>query len=126
MRELLIKKCNKCSSTVRVLKDCDCEGDCGIRCCGEKMSDLKANSVDAAFEKHVPTYEIKGDLVEVKVNHVMEPDHYIEWISAVYENEECTKYLKPGEDACATFKYVEGMTLYSYCNKHLLWKTEVK
>ena len=125
MKELVIKKCFKCNAIVRVIEDCNCD-NCGIVCCGEKMKNLTANSTDGAVEKHVPTYEIKGDLVEVVVSHVMDSDHYIEWISASYENEEHVKYLNPGEDAKAVFKYQKGMVLYSYCNKHLLWKTEVK
>ena len=35
-----------------------------------------------------------GDKIIVKVNHVMEEDHYIEWISVVSDNEEITKYFK--------------------------------
>ena len=45
---------------------------------------IKSNSVDAAFEKHVPMFNILGDKVEVYVNHVMEEDHYIEWILVDY------------------------------------------
>ena len=125
MKELVIKKCFKCNAIVRVIEDCNCD-NCGIVCCGEKMKALTANSTDGAVEKHVPTYEIKGDSIEVVVNHVMDPDHYIEWISASTEDEEYVKYLNPGEEAKAVFKYKKGMILYSYCNKHLLWKTEVK
>ena len=125
MKELVIRKCKKCNAMVKVSEDCNCPS-CGIICCDEKMSLVKANDTDAAVEKHVPTYEIKQDKIIVKVNHVMEDDHYIEWISAVTENEEHTKYLKPGMKAEAEFNYVKGMTLYSYCNKHSLWKVEVK
>ena len=125
MKELVIKKCFKCNAIVRVIEDCNCD-DCGIKCCGEQMKALKANSTDGAVEKHVPTYEIKGDTIEARVNHVMEEDHYIEWISASYEDGEHVKYLNPNEEPVAEFKYVPGMVLYSYCNKHLLWKTEVK
>lgn len=124
MKELVVKKCNHCKAVVRVLEDCNC--NCGIVCCGEEMKTLKANSTDGAVEKHVPVYTIKGDLIEVNVNHVMESDHYIEWIAAVTDNEEYIKYFNPYTKAKAVFKYQEGMVLYSYCNKHLLWKCEVK
>ena len=125
MKELIIKKCTKCGAIVKVIEDCNC-GNCGIVCCDEPMKTISANQTDGAIEKHVPTFEIKGDTVEVVVNHVMDPDHYIEWISALYEDSEHIVYLKPGEEAKATFKYVPGMILYSYCNKHLLWKKETK
>ncbi len=123
--ELIIKKCKKCGATIKVLQDCECQG-CGIVCCNETMEKVVPNSVDAAFEKHVPTYEVKDGKIFVKVNHVMEEEHYIEWVSMVNGNRECTTYFKPGEPAETHFKYIPGSTLYAYCNKHDLWKTEVE
>lgn len=124
--EYIIKKCRHCGAMVQVLNDCSCD-DCGIMCCGEKMNKLVPNSVDAAFEKHIPTYEVKNNKIEVTVNHVMENDHNIEWISVVTPSGLIsTKYLKVGEGATAEFEYEKGSTLYSYCNKHGLWKKEVE
>ena len=57
-QELIVKKCMKCGAIVKVIKDCTCE-NCGIQCCGEQMKVLEPNSVDAAVEKHVPTYEVR-------------------------------------------------------------------
>ena len=124
MRELVIRKCNHCKAIVKVIEECNCP--CGIVCCDEEMKVVKANATDGAVEKHVPTYEIKGEEIVVEVNHVMEEDHYIEWISAVSDNNEQTKYLTPGMKAKAAFKYYPNMTLYAYCNKHSLWKKEVE
>ena len=67
MKDLMLKKCLKCGSLVKVINDCDCE-NCGIMCCGEKMSVVVANSVDASFEKHIPNYEVIGDEMKIKVN----------------------------------------------------------
>ncbi len=125
MKELVIKRCGKCGAMVKVLEDCNCD-NCGIQCCGEPMETLIPNSVDAAVEKHVPTYEIKDGKILVKVNHVMEEDHYIEWISIVFEDKTVTKYLKPGEEATTHCKYVPGSVVYAYCNKHGLWKVDVE
>lgn len=69
--ELIIKKCLKCGALVEVINDCNCS-ECGITCCGEPMVKLISNSVDASFEKHIPTFEHRGDEILVKVNHVME------------------------------------------------------
>ena len=123
-KELIIKTCTKCGATIKVLKDCTCD-NCGITCCDKKMVTLKPNSTDAAFEKHVPTYEIKDGNLIVSVNHVMDPDHYIEWISLVTNDNEETFYLKPGDDAKVTFTEKTKGTLYAYCNKHGLWKKEI-
>lgn len=123
--ELIIKKCNSCGAVVKAIKDCNCPS-CGIVCCNEPMKVLVPNSVDAAVEKHVPVYEIKEDRIYVTVNHVMEEEHYIEWISIVSDGRECITYFKPGMEAKTHFKYIPGSTIYAYCNKHELWKTEVK
>lgn len=124
-KEFIVKKCLKCGAMVKVLEDCTCE-NCGIKCCGEQMKALVPNSVDAAIEKHVPTYEVRDDKILVKVNHVMEDEHFIEWICMIYGNKEITTYFNPGEEAEVEYVYVPGATLYAYCNKHGLWKAEVK
>ena len=125
MEKLIIKKCSKCGAMVEVLKDCSCD-NCGIVCCGEKMEEIIPNSMDAVAEKHIPTYEKVEDEIFVKVNHVMEKEHYIEWIALVTDNKEHTINLYPEQNAEARFPYIPGATLYAYCNKHGLWKTEVK
>lgn len=124
-KEFIVKKCMKCGAIVKVIEDCTCD-NCGIQCCGEQMRALVPNSVDASFEKHVPTYEVHENSMTVKVNHVMEDEHHIEWIAAVYENSEKIQYFKPGEEAIMECAYVPGTTLYSYCNNHGLWKADVK
>lgn len=124
-KEFKIKKCTKCGAIVKVIEDCKCE-ECKIQCCGEQMKELIPNSVDAAIEKHVPTYEVKDGMLYIKVNHVMEDEHFIEWITVVAENEEKTSYFAPGEEATVTYKYQPGTTIYAYCNKHGLWKVDVK
>lgn len=123
--KLLIKRCAKCGAMVKVLEDCTCD-NCGIRCCGENMEEVKANSTDASAEKHVPTYEIIDNEIVVRVNHGMEKDHFIEWISLVKENTEITVKLYPEQDAIARFPYMGSSTIYAYCNKHGLWSSEVE
>ena len=76
MSELIIKKCLKCGTIVEVINGCNC-GDCEITCCCEPMIKLISNSVDASFEKHIPTFEHSDDKILVKVNHVMEKEHFI-------------------------------------------------
>ena len=120
---LVIKKCMKCGALVNVLEDCSCD-NCGIKCCGEQMKVLVPNSVDASFEKHIPVYEKVEDEIYVKVNHVMEREHYIEWIAMVKDDNICMHELYPEQDAECRFKYIPGAKLYAYCNKHELWVSE--
>ena len=120
-----VLKCKKCGKIVEVLH----EGCPVVMCCGEEMTELVANTTDAAQEKHVPTYEIKEDKLIVtvgEVEHPMEENHYIEWIAVEREDEIQRVYLEPGFEPTATFQYKENATIYAYCNLHGLWKNEIK
>ena len=122
---LTIKKCLKCGALVEVLHDCTCE-NCGIKCCGETMKTFIPNTEEASFEKHMPVYEVVGDEIVVTVPHVMEEEHFIEWIALVDGNSIQKEILVIGKDAKAKFPYKNGSMVYSYCNKHGLWSVEVK
>ena len=74
----------------------------------------------------MPVYEVKGDKILACVPHVMEEDHYIDYIVLETDESIFKKYLKVGEDACAEFPYVKGSKLFAYCNKHGIWCTEVE
>ena len=70
-------------------------------CCGENMTELTANTADAAGEKHVPVVTVDGNTVTVKVSsviHPMEEEHYIQWIYLETEKGGQIKHLKPGEE----------------------------
>ncbi len=125
MKELMMKECPHCHSLVRIWKECNCK-DATFSCCGEAMKEVNANATDASFEKHVPIYEVKGNKIKVKVNHVMEENHYIEWIGIFAKNEEHIFYFHPNEVAEVEFPYIENATLYAYCNLHGLWKADIK
>ena len=90
--------------------------------------ELTANTVDAAFEKHVPVIVQSGDTVTVKVGSVEHPsilEHYIEWILMETEMGFQIHYLKPGNKLEAAFKVNEKViAAYEYCNLHGLWKAE--
>ena len=122
--ELVIKKCLKCNAEIRILKDCKCN-NCGIMCCNEKMKEITANSSDASIEKHKPVVEKIDNSIKVTVNHVMEDEHFIEWICLLTDKKEEYVYFKPNEVATHIFNDVENGIVYSYCNKHGLWKTEI-
>ena len=122
--ELIVKKCMKCGAVIIPYKDCQCDG-CGIKCCGEEMQELIANSEEASREKHIPTYEIAQDEISVAVNHVMEKEHYIEFIALVSDTKIYLEKLYPEMNAQVRFKYTKGSTLYAYCNKHGLWMSKI-
>lgn len=89
---------------------------------------VEPNTVDAAIEKHVPVCEIKDDKIIVKVGenqHPMIEKHYIMWICLVHKDKVEFKYLNPSDKPEATFNYVDNFEVYSYCNLHGLWRTNV-
>lgn len=101
-----------------------------VMCCGEKMEEIVAGTVDAAVEKHVPEVTKEGNTVKVKVGSVEHPmmeAHYIPfiWVHTVHGNQ--MKTLKPGDKPEATFVLTDGdelLGVYAYCNLHGLWKAE--
>ena len=114
-------KCSKCGSRVIVDKVRR-----NIICCEETMMEVIPNSVDAAIEKHVPEYVIEDGKIKVNVNHVMDEEHYIEWILLETNNGIVKTDFRPGDKPEAVFDYVPGSTLFAYCNKHSLWKKDVE
>ncbi len=100
-----------------------------LTCCGEKMSEISPNTVDAAVEKHVPVVIVDGNTVTVEVGsveHPMVPEHFIQWIYIETDKGFQIKYLEPSEKPKAVFT-LNGEKLiaaYEYCNLHGLWKKE--
>lgn len=98
-------------------------------CCGEAMKEIVPGTVDAAVEKHVPVYEVEGNVVKVKIGSVEHPmldEHYIEWIALETKMGNQRKALKPGEAPEACFAMCDGdevVAVYEYCNLHGLWKS---
>ena len=88
-------------------------------------TELVANTVDAAQEKHVPVITVDGETVTVKVGSVEHPSlpaHYIEFIVLVTETGFQMKWLKPGMKPEAVFKVIDKpVAAFEYCNLHGLW-----
>ena len=116
--KVVFRKCSKCGNVVL--------SNMPLKCCNEEMIELKENSVDASFEKHIPNYEINDNKITIKVNHVMEEKHYIKWIMMVTKDEVFYKEFNPKEEAIAKFEYKGKCDIYSYCNLHDLWTTKVE
>ena len=87
---------------------------------------IQANSVDASPEKHVPNFEVVGEKLRVFVSHVMEEEHYIEWILVDYGKKQIIEHFVPGDLPSILVPYSDCMKAYSYCNKHSLWMSEFK
>ena len=96
-------------------------------CCGDTMTELKAQTADVTKEKHVPYIEKKSGGVLVKVGketaHPMTAEHYIVFIEIEADGILMRKYLKPGDAPEAVFKTdAKNIEAREYCNLHGLWK----
>ena len=124
--EMKFYRCAHCGQIVAIVK----KTGVPVICCGEPMKELIPGSTDAAAEKHVPSFEVKGDVVEVTVGSVEHPmleEHYIEWIAVQTKQGNQRKSLEPGEPSKACFRICDGdevEAVYAYCNLHSLWKAE--
>ncbi len=119
---LEVYKCDLCGNIVEVLHGSDGE----LVCCGQAMTLLVENTVDAVREKHVPVIDKTADGFKVKVGdvaHPMEDKHYIEWVEIIADGKSYIQYLNPGETPEATFKInADSIIAREYCNLHGLWK----
>lgn len=120
MKEKIFKKCLKCGALVEVL-----ENDNNFICCGEQMVVVQPNSVEASFEKHIPEVHVENDNMVIRVNHVMEKEHYIKWIMIVTDKEVQKFEFKPGDEAVVAISCNTSALIYSYCNLHGLWLKKV-
>ena len=124
---LRIFKSNHCETIVELINSCNEAPSC----CGEPMRELKANTTDAAQEKHVPEVSVEGNLVKVKVGsveHPMTEEHHIAFIYLETENGVTRKALDHTGKPEAVFALAEGekpVAVYEYCNLHGLWKKEL-
>lgn len=100
-------------------------------CCGQPMTELVANTVEASYEKHLPVISVDGSTVTVKVGsvpHPMLPEHYIDFVYLETEKGGQRKILGPNNAPEATFELTpddKAVAAYEYCNLHGLWKTSL-
>lgn len=98
-------------------------------CCNKPMTELVANTTDAATEKHVPVIKRDGNTVTVDISTVEHPmidEHYITFIAIVHGNKIQKAALTPEDKPTATFTVDsnEDITAYEYCNIHGLWSSK--
>lgn len=125
---MVFYRCNKCGNFITFL---EAKTACTPTCCGEPMTELTANTTDAAQEKHVPDVKIDGNKVTVKVGSVEHPmleEHHISFIVLETTQGYQKKDLTVGAAPCAEFMPTEGekpIAAYEYCNLHGLWKKDL-
>ena len=118
--------CRHCGNLIGLISD---QGVPMI-CCGDEMTELVPNTVEASTEKHLPDVTVSGDSISVQVGsapHPMEEAHHI---SFVYVETECggqRKCIKTENEPKCSFHFIDDkpVAVYAYCNLHGLWVTEI-
>ena len=120
--------CKHCGNMIGMIKS----SGVNVVCCGDPMTELKPNTVEASQEKHLPVVTIEGNIVKVKVGsveHPMTEEHHIAWIYPETEQGGQRKKLAVGSKPEAEFALAGGdkvVGVYEYCNLHGLWLTKVE
>jgi superoxide reductase len=118
-------KCRHCGNVIEKIVD----SDVPVVCCGEKMEELVANTVEASVEKHLPVVTRIDDCtikVEVgSVAHPMLPEHHIAFIYVETENGGIRVNLSDKPEAVICTCSSRPIAVYEYCNLHGLWKVEL-
>ena len=110
---MLFYKCAHCGNFITFLTE---KSACTPMCCGVKMEEIVANTVDAAREKHVPEVAVEGNLVKVQVGSVAHPMLDAHFIQFIILETKAEFLVAPGD---------EPVAVYEYCNLHGLWKKEI-
>ena len=116
-------KCRHCGNVIEKIVD----SKVPVVCCGEKMEELVANTVEASVEKHLPVVtRIDDGTIRVEVGsapHPMLPEHHIAFIYVETENGGIRVNLSDKPEAVICTCSSKPIAVYEYCNLHGLWKT---
>ena len=98
-------------------------GEAVISCCGITLPPLEAEDPD-------PEHSLRAERVEdeywVTLEHPMTKEHYITFLAAVSDQRIQLVKLYPEWGAEARFKIDGGKDLYACCNRHGLFRFQIK
>ena len=119
--------CKQCGNLIGLIKN----KGIPMMCCGEKMTELVPNTVEASTEKHLPFLtDISPEKISVQVGsapHPMEEAHHISFVYVETKRGGQRKCLQIGEAPNLEFCFTDDkpIAVYAYCNLHGLWAASV-
>lgn len=126
MKETKFYICEKCGNIITLVE----KSGAPVSCCGQHMTELKAGTVEASREKHIPVATVADGKVKVcvgSVSHPMTAEHNIGWVYLETDKGHQLKYLE--SDAAPEVEFAIGdekpVAVYAYCNLHGLWKSDI-
>ncbi len=126
MKEVKFYVCETCGNLVGMINN----SGVPMMCCGKKMQEIVAGTVEASKEKHIPVVTVEEGAINVNVgavDHPMTEEHLIEWVYVQTDRGGQRKTLKAGDSPNLTFVFDDEkpLAVYAYCNLHGLWKVEL-
>lgn len=126
MCEIRFYVCEHCGNIVGLIHNAGVP----MMCCGQKMTELTPNTVEASVEKHLPVVTVDGDKVTVEIGsapHPMLEEHHIVWVYLQTDRGGQRKCLEIGAEPKVTFALADEkpVSVFAYCNLHGLWKTDI-
>lgn len=97
-------------------------GEAVISCCGITLPKLEKEDEN---EEHIIQVERVEDEYLVKINHPMDKNHFITFVSYVTENKIQVERFYPQGEALTRFKINGHGKIYAYCNHHGLYEREI-
>ena len=118
--------CEHCGNLIGMIHDAGVP----MMCCGQKMTKLEPNTVEASGEKHIPVVNVRCSTVKVtvgSVEHPMEEAHRILWVYLETDKGGHRKCLEAGAEPTVSFSVAgeKPIAVYAYCNLHGLWKADI-
>ena len=118
--------CKHCGNMIGLIKD----KGVPMLCCGEEMTELIPNTVEASVEKHLPAVTVSSDKISVQIGsvaHPMEEAHHISFVYVETEHGGQRKCMAAGSEPALSFSFINDkpIAVYAYCNLHGLWKTDI-
>lgn len=126
--KMQVYKCEICGNVTLVLH----EGQGELVCCGEPMRLLEEKFEGEENEMHLPEMDRTDNGFFAKIGlirHPMNDDHHIEWVEVEMEDGSIhRKFLSSGDTPEVYFglNYNDLTEVRIYCNKHELWKQDMR
>ena len=123
-KKLELYKCDMCGNVVEITH----AGEGTLVCCDEDMELMEAHIPNEANPHYAFVENIDDITKKVVIKHVMTPEHHIEFIEAISNDEKYIKrkYLKETDPCEMEFKCncKEGFYIRLYCNLDGVWATK--
>ena len=77
--------CEHCGNIIGVVHDAGVP----MMCCGQKMTKMEANTVEASVEKHLPVVAVENNMVKVTIGstlHPMTEEHHMNTFAGIIKH----------------------------------------